>query len=89
MRSWCSTADEHFQWAFGTDQAIFGLQSSERLHVPGPPGICSYCGSQLRALDAEQCYTCGADWHDQTRVVSRRRRGGWQRPQSAASRPSR
>ncbi|MGC3967921.1 MAG: reverse transcriptase family protein [Pirellulales bacterium] len=40
-------------------------------HVPGRPGICSYCGNSLRTLDARQCFSCGMDWHNANDVVLR------------------
>ncbi|MCI0360910.1 MAG: reverse transcriptase family protein [Planctomycetaceae bacterium] len=47
---------------------VFTGESSVRLHVPGTPGICPYCRVPLRSLEARQCFSCGADWHDPTRV---------------------
>ncbi len=36
-------------------------------------GICPYCGEPLRAATAQQCFECGADWHDAEHVVRHRR----------------
>jgi retron-type reverse transcriptase len=58
---------------------IFGEPPPQR-HIPGPPGVCAYCGRPLLSLNAEQCFSCGADWHDVTRVVFRSERGAWQPP---------
>ena len=36
----------------------------------GPtPRFCPFCGTALRTPEAQQCFECGADWHDPNSVV--------------------
>lgn len=41
-----------------------------RLAYFGPP--CPYCRRFLRNKNAKQCFECGMDWHDPSRVVNRK-----------------
>lgn len=41
-----------------------------RLAFFGPP--CPYCNRFLRNKKAKQCFECGMDWHDPSRVVNRK-----------------
>lgn len=36
---------------------------------PRTTGPCPYCGKALRTNMAQQCFECGADWHDPDNVV--------------------
>lgn len=64
---------------------LFGEPTSGRLHVPGPPGVCAYCGRPLPSPQAQQCFACGYDWRDPFNVV---RRGVINRPADRTPAPS-
>src|SRR5262245_27869746 len=50
-------------------RVLFGPPRSGIRHVPGPPGICPYCGSGLLPLFQDRCFACGHDWQDLNNVV--------------------
>ena len=39
--------------------------------APEPQSPCPHCGTPLRSPQAEQCFRCGANWHERPRTGSR------------------
>jgi hypothetical protein len=57
-----------FRWLQGLplERVFEGLpvsipQQEGQSQKPGPP--CPTCGASLRTMEAQQCFHCGADWH--------------------------
>ncbi len=50
---------------------LFGSSPGRLVRRFEGEGICPYCGVVLRTPQAEQCFVCGADWHDPFRPVRR------------------
>ena len=56
-----------FEWL---SQLLFGRPPGPVARFSGE-GICPYCGQALPTAQAQQCFNCGADWHDPRNVVVR------------------
>ncbi len=64
----CKAMKELSGWEYG-DCCNWVYYHAMQMGPQPPP--CPYCGVRLLAMEAQQCFWCGMDWHDPANIVRR------------------